>query len=168
MKVLVVLFVLISVSLAYSIDLKNPLPSVGKTKVEALKDTDLTLQALTKELKNLQNDKGPIVFKTGSAVLDTAKCEKTLKTLNDIVEKFPGYLVEIDGHTDNAGKPKANLVLSQKRAEAVMAYEISKYKTSAKRLSAKGFGDTQPIASNKTPEGRTKNRRVDFSVFRMK
>ena len=151
--------------------LKEKLPKVDKEAVSIDKvqdNTDVEMQTLSKQLKNVQNEKGPIVFKTGKAILDTAKCETTLKTVNDIIVAFPGFLVQIEGHTDNAGKAKANLTLSQKRADAVMAYLIKKYKTPAERMTAKGFGDTQPIADNKTADGRAKNRRVDFSVSRIK
>ncbi|MGC4117355.1 MAG: OmpA family protein [Myxococcales bacterium] len=72
--------------------------------------------------------------------------------------------VRIDGHTDNEGPAVMNLELSQKRAEAVVAYLISKG-IEASRLSAKGFGLERPIASNATPLGRAKNRRVECSIL---
>jgi outer membrane protein OmpA-like peptidoglycan-associated protein len=141
---------------------------VDTTKAKAGATTDADLKIFTKKLKSVQNEKGPIVFKTGSAELDAAKCEKTLKAVADIVKAFPGYLVRIDGHTDNVGSADGNMKLSQKRAESVKAYLVKHYSVDAKRLSAKGFGGSQPIADNKTAEGKSKNRRVDFSVFRMK
>ena len=126
--------------------------------------SDAAVSALTKKLKNVQNDKGPIVFKTGSAEIDAAKSENTLKTINEMITNYPGLLVQVEGHTDNVGSAKGNLALSQKRADSVMNYLIKNYKTDAKRLKAKGFGDSVPIADNKTEAGRAKNRRVDFSV----
>lgn len=179
MKVLFVLTFTLIISAGYSVDL-NQLKNVDTKAVEekaaevkaaastADAKADVGMEELTKRLKNVQNEKGPIVFKTGKAVLDTAKCETTLKAVHDIITLFPGYLVQIEGHTDNTGKASANLTLSQKRAAAVKAYLTSKYKTPAKRLTSKGFGDTLPIADNSTEDGRGKNRRVDFSVFRMK
>lgn len=154
-----------------AIDLGIPKSVKEKASVETKKadvTVDADLKLLTKKLKSVQNEKGPIVFKTGSAVLDTAKCEKTLKTTADIIKAFPGFRVQIDGHTDSVGNAKANQTLSQKRAESVMAHLKSKYAIPAERLAAKGFGSSQPIADNKTKEGQAKNRRVDFTVTRMK
>ena len=69
--------------------------------------------------------------------------------------------VEVDGYTDSRGKDKYNLKLSQRRAEAVRNYLVSKG-IAADRLTAKGFGETKPVANNKTAEGRFKNRRVEL------
>ena len=83
------------------------------------------------------------------------------------IEKFAKFLkenpnikVEIQGHTDSIGSERYNLILSQKRAEAVRNILIKKYHISPDRVIAKGYGESKPIASNKTPEGRAKNRRV--------
>jgi outer membrane protein OmpA-like peptidoglycan-associated protein len=125
------------------------------------------MDELTKKLKNVQNEKGPIVFKTGKADLDAAKCERTLKAIDGIIKQYPGFKVQIEGHTDNKGKADSNLKLSQARAEAVVAWLTGHLQTPTDRMSAKGFGDTQPIADNKTEKGRAKNRRVDFSVTKL-
>lgn len=69
--------------------------------------------------------------------------------------------VDINGYTDNRGKDQYNLKLSQRRAEAVRAYLIGKG-VAADRLTAKGFGETRPVADNKTEAGRFKNRRVEL------
>ena len=68
--------------------------------------------------------------------------------------------VEISGHTDNVGDPKANRTLSEKRAQACRNYIVSKG-IDKKRLDAIGFGDERPIAPNDTDEGRQKNRRIE-------
>ncbi|HEY3448813.1 MAG TPA: OmpA family protein [Myxococcales bacterium] len=73
--------------------------------------------------------------------------------------------VRIDGHTDNQGPAVMNLELSQKRAEAVVAYLVAKGGIEPGRLSAKGFGLERPIGSNATPLGRAKNRRVECSIL---
>jgi outer membrane protein OmpA-like peptidoglycan-associated protein len=70
--------------------------------------------------------------------------------------------VEVDGHTDGRGADAFNLKLSQARAESVRDYLVSKG-VAASRLAAKGFGETRPIADNKTDEGRAKNRRVELT-----
>jgi len=122
--------------------------------------------AVTKKLKKVQNEKGPIKFKTGKAEIDPA-CDKTMTAIAAIMTDYPGFHVQVDGHTDNVGNPEANKKLSQDRADAVVHYLVDKKAVDAKRLSAKGFGDSQPIASNKTKEGQAKNRRVDFTVTKM-
>jgi len=75
----------------------------------------------------------------------------------------PTYQIEVCGHTDNVGKPAINLILSEKRASAVRNYLIEKG-IDHERISSNGYGDTLPVASNKTPAQRAKNRRVEFVV----
>ena len=124
--------------------------------------------ALTKQLKNVQSDNGPIVFKSGKSEIDVDKSKKTLSTISTLIVATSGLLVRVEGHTDNVGNAKANLKLSQDRAQAVVDYLIKNNNVDGSRLAAKGFGDTQPIADNNTPEGQAKNRRVDFSVTTIK
>lgn len=122
---------------------------------------------LNASLKAVQNEKGPIVFKVGKADLDVNKCKTTLDTVAAIIKKYPRFLVQVEGHTDNVGKSKTNLTLSQKRAQAVVKWLIKSGKVNTKQLKAKGFGDTKPIADNKTEDGRSKNRRVEFLVSKL-
>jgi OOP family OmpA-OmpF porin len=75
----------------------------------------------------------------------------------------PELKVEIQGYTDNIGSEQYNKKLSQMRAEAVMKYLIAKG-VSADRLTAVGYGESNPIADNKTAEGRAANRRIEFKV----
>jgi OmpA-OmpF porin, OOP family len=86
--------------------------------------------------------------------------------LNQVVSAmndFPRMKVSIEGHTDPVGGEASNMRLSQRRAEAVLDYLISKG-ISPDRLEAVGFGPTKPIASNKTASGRAKNRRTEFRI----
>ncbi|MBN1300623.1 MAG: OmpA family protein [Melioribacteraceae bacterium] len=76
----------------------------------------------------------------------------------------PQMKVEIQGHTDNIGSEQANQRLSLKRAQAVKDYLTSRG-VSANRLSIKGFGETMPIADNKTASGRNANRRIEFKIL---
>lgn len=69
--------------------------------------------------------------------------------------------VAIHGHTDNVGGAKYNMNLSAGRAESVKAYLVGKG-IDAKRITTRGFGFTKPIADNATPDGRAKNRRIEF------
>jgi outer membrane protein OmpA-like peptidoglycan-associated protein len=75
----------------------------------------------------------------------------------------PAIKVEIQGHTDSQGSDRTNLTLSQKRAEAVRAYLIKKG-VAGDRMVAKGYGESVPIADNRTAEGRSQNRRVEFVI----
>jgi outer membrane protein OmpA-like peptidoglycan-associated protein len=71
--------------------------------------------------------------------------------------------IAINGYTDNVGDPQENLTLSQNRAQAVYYYLMLEDIPST-RLTFKGYGETNSIASNKTPEGRRKNRRTEFVI----
>lgn len=81
-----------------------------------------------------------------------------------VMKKYPDLRILIEGHTDNVGNAKYNEKLSQQRADAVKKNLVDKYGIEASRLSTKGYGLTKPIASNKTKEGRQKNRRVEASA----
>jgi OOP family OmpA-OmpF porin len=75
----------------------------------------------------------------------------------------PTIQVEIQGHTDSQGSDRANLRLSQKRAESVRSYLVQKG-VARDRMVPKGYGETVPIADNRTAEGRSQNRRVEFVI----
>ncbi len=93
----------------------------------------------------------------------TVPAQQTLDDVAGALSAQPELNVEIQGHTDSVGSPAYNLNLSQRRADAVKAYLISKG-ASASSLTAKGYGKAKPIASNETAEGRAQNRRVAFDV----
>jgi outer membrane protein OmpA-like peptidoglycan-associated protein len=106
-----------------------------------------------------------ITFGTGSAVLTKGGVkELTDQVLPGIKALDTKYRLEIHGHTDNTGNAKLNQTLSEKRAASVKAWLV-KNGIDASRLDVKGFGDTQPVADNKTTAGRAKNRRVDFKLL---
>ena len=71
------------------------------------------------------------------------------------------WKLTIEGHTDSDGSKAANLKLSQARAESIRNYITNKFGIDTKRLTAKGYGSDKPIASNKTKDGKTKNRRIE-------
>lgn len=103
-----------------------------------------------------------IQFETGKAVIKPTSY-KMLDEIVQILNDYPDYYMTIDGHTDNVGKPEKNLVLSMDRAKSVKNYFIGKG-ISESRLEANGFGDTQPVADNKTKAGKAKNRRVAMDL----
>ncbi len=91
---------------------------------------------------------------------------KSFPKLNDVVtilNENPSYKVQIDGHTDSQGKDDYNQALSDRRAASVKAYLVSKG-IAETRLSSTGYGETKPVADNKTAAGRAKNRRVEMTL----
>lgn len=92
--------------------------------------------------------------------------KKSYKPLDEVVkilQENPQIKLTISAHADNRGTPERNMMWSEKRAKAVADYFISKG-ISADRISFKGYGDTQPIADNKTEKGRAQNRRVEMKL----
>jgi outer membrane protein OmpA-like peptidoglycan-associated protein len=87
-----------------------------------------------------------------------------LDKLVAFLTKNPNLKIELGGHTDNVGDKKMNQVLSDNRAKAVYSYLVQKG-ISKERLTTKGYGDTLPIATNDTEEGRAENRRTEFKVI---
>jgi len=104
-----------------------------------------------------------IYFETGKAVL-TPESYNAIDQVLRFLENNASVQLEISGHTDNTGSFKVNSRLSEARAKAVVDYLVSRGINPA-RLQYKGYADSQPIASNDTPDGREKNRRVEFKVI---
>jgi outer membrane protein OmpA-like peptidoglycan-associated protein len=113
-------------------------------------------QILKKAFDNLE-------FETGKDIIRSSSFA-SLDELATLLKKKPTWKLRIAGHTDNVGKPAANLKLSEKRAKAVKKYLTEKGVADA-NLIAEWYGQTKPIASNKTPEGRQKNRRVEMTIL---
>lgn len=105
-----------------------------------------------------------VFFDTGKATLKPTS-NKSLNNLVDVLKVKNTMVVEIQGHTDNVGKPEDNLKLSQQRAEAVKTFLVTKG-IDAKRLTAKGYGDTVPVEDNANEAGRAKNRRTSLKVLK--
>lgn len=102
-------------------------------------------------------------FDTGSATI-TRDSQETLTAAANAIKQAPaGTRIEVGGHTDNTGDAAANQTLSQQRADAVMA-RLNELGVAGDVLTAKGYGQTKPIADNATEEGKASNRRIEFSV----
>jgi outer membrane protein OmpA-like peptidoglycan-associated protein len=102
-------------------------------------------------------------FETGKDIIKEVSIP-SLTELAVVLKKKSAWGLQISGHTDNVGDDQKNLILSKKRAEAVKNFMISQG-IDASRLSTLYFGETMPIASNDTPEGRQKNRRVEMKII---
>jgi len=87
-----------------------------------------------------------------------------IKKVADFMKKYPSTRAVIEGHTDSVGKVASNLVLSQRRADAIRKILVEKYGIDGSRLKAVGYGSKKPVASNKTAEGKKKNRRVEAKI----
>jgi outer membrane protein OmpA-like peptidoglycan-associated protein/uncharacterized protein (UPF0332 family) len=87
-----------------------------------------------------------------------------LTKVRDAINAFPGSTVSVLGHTDSYGSDEKNLTLSKERADAVKQYLLANSKLVASSVEATGYGESKPIASNETKEGRAANRRVDVVI----
>lgn len=107
-------------------------------------------------LNNLQFDTGKSTIKTGSfSILDN---------MAELLVLKPAMKIEIAGHTDSDGDDAANLLLSQQRADAVKQYLIKKG-IATNRITAKGYGESRPVADNATTAGKQQNRRTEIRIL---
>ena len=113
-------------------------------------------EVLKKAFNNLEFAPAKDIIKAGSLA--------SLDELAGLMAKKSSWKLKISGHTDNQGNAGTNLILSQKRAEAVKNYLVSKG-IAAERFKVEWFGSTKPIADNKTEAGRQKNRRVEMLII---
>lgn len=122
-------------------------------------ETPKTVRVTDNKIEILQ----VVNFETNKAIIKP----DSFGILNDVAQVLKDYphlkKIQVEGHTDNVGKPAKNLKLSQDRAASVVTYLVNKG-IDRDRLVPKGFGDTQPVADNKTPAGKAKNRRVEFLI----
>lgn len=89
--------------------------------------------------------------------------QPTLNEVASVLAQYPKTYIDVYGHTDSDGADAYNQTLSERRAQAVSSYLVSKGVQSA-RIGTRGFGETQPIASNATEEGKAANRRVEIKI----
>ncbi|MGD8413132.1 MAG: OmpA family protein [Candidatus Latescibacterota bacterium] len=113
---------------------------------------------------------GEVTFASGSTRLTSAG-KDILNRIWDVLQNYPGRDIMIEGHTDNVpispqfqDNYRSNWELSSARANSVLHYVLDKYGVDASRISAVGYGEYRPIASNETDDGRRMNRRVVITV----
>jgi len=102
-----------------------------------------------------------ILFDPDSYVIK-GESYKTLKNIGRLLEDDSALRLSIEGHTDSDGSDEHNMTLSKNRAESVRNYLISKFGIAPDRLEAKGWGESKPIDTNDSPEGKANNRRVEL------
>lgn len=112
------------------------------------------------EQQAIQDAFDNLLFETGKAVIKVSSYE-SLDKLAEVMKNNPQAKLKIEGHTDNVGDEEDNQVLSDARAHSVKDY-LEKKGANWNQISAQGFGESRPVATNVTPEGRKKNRRVEF------
>jgi outer membrane protein OmpA-like peptidoglycan-associated protein/tetratricopeptide (TPR) repeat protein len=134
---------------------------LSSNKIDSVLTADIPLQPIEPGaaiiLKNIFFDSKKSELKPGSI----AELNSVVQLMND----NPKLKILISGFTDNVGKPQDNITLSNNRALAVVRYLLSSQQIAKERLQYKGFGETNPIADNKTEEGKAKNRRTEMSVI---
>jgi outer membrane protein OmpA-like peptidoglycan-associated protein len=108
------------------------------------------------------NMPGNITFATNSAEINPS-FYRVLNSVNLVVKEYPKTLIEVAGHTDNTGSAEYNQKLSERRANAVAQY-LEGQGLRSDRVMTVGAGETHPVASNTTPEGRQANRRVELTL----
>jgi outer membrane protein OmpA-like peptidoglycan-associated protein len=110
----------------------------------------------------LVNFQSALLFDTGASTLNPGAYDR-MRSLATTLNNYPKSQVIIKGHTDAEGTDSLNQRLSEQRADRVRQFLISEGVNGA-RISAIGFGETMPIATNATPEGRAQNRRVEIEI----
>lgn len=123
----------------------------------------VTRVIITEEDKKVVRDAiRNLEFDFGKATIRARSFPSLNRVAQLLIDK--NFSLKLAGHTDNVGSNDANMKLSKERAESVKNYLVDKG-ANASRIEATGYGETQPIASNKTAKGRQQNRRVEFTLF---
>lgn len=131
--------------------------------VNGFEDGDGCPDELPAAVKDFSGVMEGIRFKTGKATI-LPRSYARLKQAAKVMADFPEIRVEISGHTDSVGKRDYNVDLSQRRADSVREFLMSKG-IAAERLQTRGAGPDEPIANNDSKDGRAKNRRIEFKVL---
>jgi OmpA-OmpF porin, OOP family len=104
-----------------------------------------------------------IRFPSGRSSIDGSSAP-LLRKVQQALTLFPGSRVSVEGHTDSNGSDSANLILSQDRADAVKHYLVTNFSADVEKISSIGYGEARPVATNETPAGRSRNRRIDLII----
>lgn len=149
----------------YHVSDKNNCHSQGTiTFIEPELPKDLFTEGLRKIEEGAALILNNIFFDTGKSTLLPTSFEE-LDKVADFLKEGLVSLIEISGHTDNVGSDKLNEGLSQRRAESVVKYLVSKG-VDPQKIKGVGYGESKPLDTNQTVDGRSKNRRVEFLVLK--
>ncbi|MBE3111309.1 MAG: OmpA family protein [Acidobacteria bacterium] len=129
-------------------------------KVEEVKTLIRGNLVMTATLKN-----SDAKFKFDSSELSPEAKGILDQFVQKLIEENKGVFIEIQGHTDNTGPDEVNMVLGQKRAEAVMMYLYKQHRIPLHRMSVVSLGSSVPVVDNSNREGRSQNRRVEILVY---
>jgi OOP family OmpA-OmpF porin len=105
-----------------------------------------------------------INFNANSVTITSTQLDQ-LRQMADLMKTYPDATAVVEGHTDSRGSATRNLEISRRRARSIKKYFANTFGIAPERITAEGFGETQPIASNATPEGRRENRRVLVTLY---
>ena len=135
-----------------------------------LNDALTQLRSLVAEITNIKETSRGLVISLSDILFDVNKATlkpgatANVEKISAILNQYPSYNISVEGHTDATGSDAYNQQLSERRAASVREALIAGG-VSAERITSKGFGKTQPVASNDTPAGRQQNRRVEVIVL---
>jgi len=119
---------------------------------------------VSRQRKNVLISAHGFNFPSGHSEIEAVNFPLMNKIIN-AVRIFPGAKVDVNGHTDATGDDSTNQVLSRLRAEKVAKFLIDVNRFDPKHITYRGFGETRPVASNETSDGRAENRRVEIKII---
>jgi photosystem I P700 chlorophyll a apoprotein A2 len=138
--------------------------------------SETTAKEIISEVGGQQTDEGLLITLPENILFDfdesniRTNAQPTLRKIAQLIQHYKDAPVEINGHTDSKGSDSYNQTLSERRADAVKTYLVNNFRINASRLTAKGFGESQPVAPNENsggsdnPQGRQQNRRVELVI----
>ncbi len=127
---------------------------------QATEGTEIEVERQGDEIKLTFPD--TITFDFNSAIVKP-EMRGELQQVAQVLNQYPSSVIGVFGHTDNVGSAAANQQISEQRAQSVVG-ALESFGVSRARMQPRGFGFTQPVASNDTPEGRAQNRRVEIRI----
>jgi outer membrane protein OmpA-like peptidoglycan-associated protein len=133
-----------------------------KQKLEQVPGTDVRIEEKDGKQQLVVTMKSALMFETDSFSITHG--QESLDGIAETLNEFPESTVMVKGYTDSRGSEQYNLDLSRRRAEAVKNYLIAK-RVGPSRITAVGFGESFPVASNDTESGRQQNRRVEIDII---
>ena len=134
---------------------------VDDTDADGEMTIDIVLEpTIQQQVMRLEN----LLFRSGSPDISESSFQE-LDELADLMKDKNSMVIQLEGHTDIDGGEEANMELSQKRVEAVKKY-LEKKNIKGNRIRVKAFGETQPLTTERTPEGKRLNRRVEVRIIR--